>query len=148
MTWVVTRTNEGESIPAGPSVSRVKVAGSATGGRASVIEMTLDAGWEGPPPHIHDEIDHVWFVVTGQVRLRLGTEELLLRAGDAAWVPHGQPHSFSTGSDEATMLQVDTPRPLDAYFRDLAEAFPRGTRPDPSTVREIMARHDTRPIAG
>lgn len=110
--------------------------------------MSLDADWEGPPPHIHDEIDHVWVVVAGEVRLRLGGEELLVGSGDVAWVPHGQPHSLSTGGEAATMLQVDTPRPLDAYFRDLAEAFPRGTRPDPSTVIAIMARHDTRPSPG
>ena len=148
MTWLVTRRNEGEAIPAGPSVSRIKISGASTSGRASVVEMVLDAGWDGPPPHIHDEIDHVWFVVTGQMQVKLGDDELDLSAGDVAWIPHGQPHTFATGPEPATMVQFDTPRPLDAYFRDLAEAFPRGTRPDPLIVGEIMARHDTRPIAG
>jgi len=69
-----------------------------------------------------------------------------LMAGDVAWVPHGEAHSFATGAVGATLLECDTPRPLDGYFRDLAEAFPRGTRPDPTIVSKIMARHDTYPI--
>jgi quercetin dioxygenase-like cupin family protein len=143
VTYLVTRSDEGQLILAGPSVSAVKVSGSVTEDRASVIEMTLDAAWQGPPPHIHNEIDHVWYVVNGRVRARFGDDEIELSPGDVAWVAHGQPHSFATGAEQATMLQIDTPRALDAYFWDLADAFPRGTRPDARLVGEIMARHDT-----
>lgn len=144
---VVARRSEGEVIPAGPSVSLVKVPATATDGRASVIEMRLDAGWDGPPPHLHDQTDHIWYVIEGVVEVRLGSDKWDLEAGDVAWVPHGQTHSFGTAAARAVMLQIDTPRALDAYFRDLAAAFPRGTTPDPVIVAEIMARHDTRPIS-
>lgn len=143
---VLTRQGEGETIPAGPSMNRAKVPATATDGRASVIEMTLDAAWEGPPPHLHDQIDHIWYVVEGSVEIRLGDERFDLRPGDVAWVPRGQAHSFGTRDQPAVMLQVDTPRALDAYFRDLAQAFPRGSRSDPAVVAAIMSRHDTRPI--
>lgn len=84
MSYLVTRSDEGQLIPAGPSVSTVKVSGSVTDGRASVIEMMLDAGWQGPPPHIHNEIDHVWYVVNGRVRARFGDDEIELSPGDVA----------------------------------------------------------------
>ena len=140
---VLMRNGEGETIPAGPSTSLVKVPAAATEGRASVIEMSLDADWEGPPPHLHDQIDHIWYVVDGSVEVRLGDGQFQLGPGDVAWVPHGEAHSFGTTDRSAVMLQIDTPRALDAYFRDLAKAFPRGTKPDPAVVADIMRRHDT-----
>ena len=41
---------EGELIPAGPTTSRVLVGGADSGGRLSVIEMQVGAGFAGPRP--------------------------------------------------------------------------------------------------
>lgn len=146
MAEVVVKAGEGEVIPAGPSVSLVKVAGEQADGRTSVIEMNLDPGWDGPSAHVHAEVDHVWVVMEGTVEVTVEGSDYRLGRGDVAWVPHGHTHRFGTGDSEATMMQIDTPRSLDGYFRDLAAAFPRGTRPEPALVTEIMARHDTRPV--
>lgn len=138
---------EGERLVAGPTTSFVKVPGDATGGRLSAVEMHLDGGWDGPPPHVHDRIDHLWWVVDGEVTFRVGDSAERATAGTCIFVPAGTAHGFSTaGGDGAVVLQVDSPEALDGYFAELAAAFPDAAPPDPSRVGEIMRRHDTHPV--
>lgn len=149
MQTFVSTTEDSEAIPAGPAVTLVRVPGDATGARTSAVEMRIDAGWEGPPPHVHDVVDHLWYVLEGEVTVALGDEPpRTCGRGACAFVPVGVPHTFSTsGTDGVTMLQVDTGQPLDGYFRDLAAAFPPGHPVDRTKVGEIMRRHDTRPVS-
>ena len=45
----------------------------------------------------------------------------------------------------ARLLEVDTPRPLDAYLDELTAAFPAGAAVDQAGVAAIQRRHDTLP---
>lgn len=147
MNAVVLEAGAGERILAGPSVNRVLVGGDDTGGRLSAIEMEIGSGFGGPPPHVHGELDHVWYVLAGQVRLTVGDVVGEFTEGACLFVPAGVAHAFANPFDVATrILEVDSPRALDGYFRDLAAAFPPGTPVDPAAVGRIMARHDTRPV--
>lgn len=143
---IVREPGEGERLEAGPTAAVVKVAGAAAGDRLGVVEMRIEAGWPGPPPHSHGEIDHVWYVLEGIAVLQVGTERRPYRVGSCAYVPAGVVHGFGTAGKDAVLLQVDTPRSMDGYFRDLARAFPPGTAVDPSIVAGIMSRHDTHPV--
>lgn len=143
----ISASGEGERIPAGPTVSIVRVPGADTDEQASVVELHLDAGWEGPPPHVHGEVAHCWYVLEGEVTLCIDGRNGHYGAGACLWVPAGTPHGFTTADGPAAIvLQVDTGRALDGYLRDLREAIPRGTPPDPTTIAEIMSRHDTIPV--
>lgn len=136
-----------ETLLVGPSVNVVHVPGAATVGRLSAVEMSIDAGWVGPPPHVHDLVDHFWYVLDGEVDLVVDGAAARYGAGACLFIPAGTAHSFSTANcGPVRVLQVDTPQALDGYFRELASTFPRGTRPDPAAVGDIMSRHDTRPI--
>lgn len=138
---------EGEELRAGPTVSVVKVPGTATDGQLGVAEMHLDAGWEGPPPHVHKQVHHVWYVLGGEVVFSVAGQSDRYPSGSCLYVPAGIPHGFSTGKGaSATVLQIDTPRSLDGYFRDLVESFPPGEPVDPASVAVVMRRHDTYPI--
>lgn len=146
---VVTRAGSGERLAAGPTVTEVKVPGSATGGRFGVVEMHLQAGWSGPPAHVHDLVEHCWYVLAGRVTLTLDGHGDEYGPGDCLLVPAGTSHAFSTlGGPAARVLQVDRHQALDGYLRDLVEAFPPGAAVDPVRVGEIMRAHDTRVIAG
>ena len=149
MQTFVSTAEDSEAIPAGPSMTLVRVPGSATGARTSAVEMRIDGGWEGPPPHVHEVVDHLWYVVDGEVTMALRDDPpRTFGPGACAYVPAGVPHTFSTsGTAGVTMLQVDTGQPLDGYFRDLAAAFPPGQPVDRTKVGEIMRRHDTRPVS-
>lgn len=145
---IVRQPGEGEALRAGPTVSVVKVAGSSTDDRLGVVEMHLDAGWDGPPAHVHARVDHLWYVLAGEVLLTVDRHRDRYTQGACLFVPAGVPHGFGTGATStAVMLQVDTPRSLDGYFRELVEAFPPGVPVDPARIAEIMRRHDTRPVS-
>lgn len=145
---LISASGEVEILQAGPTESIVKVPGSATDDRLSAVEMRIEAGWSGPPPHIHHNVDHLWYVLDGLVQLRVGDTAATFEPGSCLYVPSGTPHSFGTPPEaSAKMLQIDTPRPLDAYFRELATSFPPGQPVDPRLVGEIMRRHDTHPIS-
>ena len=138
---------EGEELRAGPTVSVVKVPGTANDGQLGVVEMRLDAGWEGPPLHVHKHVHHIWYVLEGDVMFNVAGQSDRYPKGSCLYVPAAVPHGFSTrGGGSATVLQVDTPRSLDGYFRDLAQSFPPGQPVDPAAVAAVMRRHDTYPV--
>lgn len=133
-----------ERIDIGPTTNTVRVSAAQTGGRASVVEMQLPAGWVGPPAHRHGGVDHVWLVTAGAVDLTVDGATWRAGPGNCTHVPAGAAHGFSTEhTDGATVVQVDTPGALDGYLRDLAAAFPPGSTPVPAVIAEIMGRHDT-----
>jgi mannose-6-phosphate isomerase-like protein (cupin superfamily) len=137
----------GETLPAGPATTSVRVPGDVSHGRLSVVEMRIESGWEGPPTHVHDVVDHLWYVLDGAVDLTLDGASAQYGRGSCVFVPTGVPHAFSTrGCGPVTLLQVDTPQALDGYFRDLRDAFPPGQPVDRAVVAQIMRRHDTRSL--
>ncbi len=138
----------GEALAIGPTLTVVKLPGAATEGRLGVVQMHIGADFAGPPPHVHQHVDHLWYVIDGTIELLLGGERTDAETGDLALVPAGVPHSFSTlGRGPATVLETDVGRALDSYFRDLRDALGSGTV-DPRTVAEVMRRHDTAACPG
>jgi len=49
----------------------------------------------GPPLHIHKLQDEVFFVVSGEFLIPLDKEIFMAKAGDAAFIPRGTPHTFA-----------------------------------------------------
>jgi quercetin dioxygenase-like cupin family protein len=145
-TPVICPPDGGTIVSIGPTRNLVKVPGADTDQRLGVVEMSLAAGFAGPPPHVHNHIDHVFYVLAGTVRVRVDRTDHLLCAGSCAFIPAGTPHTFATTDvHSARLLSVDTPQPLDGYYADLASAFPTGVAVNPAVVAEIQARHDTYP---
>lgn len=133
----------GEVLAIGPTQTVVKLPGAASADRLGVVQMHVSADFAGPPPHAHQHVDHLWYVIEGTVELLLGGERVSAKPGDLALVPAGVAHSFSTqGCGPATLLEADVGRALDSYFRELRDALGTGAV-DPRTVAEVMRRHDT-----
>ena len=142
----VIRRGEGVSLLVGAALITSKV-GRQTTDRLFLAEHELPVGFGGPPPHLHERMDHVFYVLDGVVRFTAGQEEFRTGPGDVAFVPRGVAHGFgNAGEVPARMLEFNLPGGFDAYYAELAEAFPAGALIEPETVRSIMARHDIRPI--
>lgn len=138
---------DGEVIDIGPTSTRVLVAGADSDDQFGLVEMRIAPGFAGPPPHRHRTLHHVWYVLAGTVHLTVEGTARDVEPGGCLLVPAGVGHTFANSSaDPVRLLQVDTPRPLDGYFRELAQAFPAGTEVDRETTGEIMRRHDTWPM--
>jgi mannose-6-phosphate isomerase-like protein (cupin superfamily) len=137
----------GTVIAIGPTTNRLLATDAETGGRSSVYEVTVPSGFAGPPPHVHRDRDHAFYVVSGSVRLTVGERSFDATAGTFAYVPAGVPHAFGNPDNGSGVLLVfDTPGGWERYLTELAETFPAGTPVDPVRVAEVMARHDTRTV--
>jgi mannose-6-phosphate isomerase-like protein (cupin superfamily) len=144
---IIRTAGQGQLIEIGPTRNWIKLSASESGGLVGAVEMDLGPGFPGPPPHRHLEIDHLWYVVEGQVDIVVDGDRSVIGPGDFAFVPHGVPHAFANPrAERARLLEVDTPRTLEAYFAELASAIAPGTAIDRSVVAGIQRRHDTVPL--
>ena len=144
---VIRAAGQGRLLEIGPTRNRIKLAADESGGLVGVVEMELGPGFPGPPPHRHLGLDHLWYVVVGSIDVVVDGERSVIGPGGFAYVPRGLPHAFANpGSAWTRLLEVDTPRTLDAYFTELAEAIPPGAVADPALVGCIQRRHDTIPL--
>lgn len=124
----------------------VLVRSAASGGAFSPVDYVVTAGFPGPPPHVHRQLHHVFYILSGSLTFMLDDETVTAAAGTTVHIPAGVAHTFSNLADEdARILEFDAPGGLDGYFDDLAAAFPPGTPVDPAVVAGIQNRYDTHP---
>ena len=63
------------------------------------------------PLHLHRSDDEAWYVLEGPLRVKMGDEEVELRAGSGVLVPRGTPHTYwNPGSERVRYLLVMTSR--------------------------------------
>ena len=97
---------------------RSEQSGDATG----IVEITVPAGWDGPPLHHHD-FDESFYVLDGELTFQLGDEVVRRQAGELAFAPRGVDHTFANHSGaEARTLIVCTPAGFERYFARMAAA--------------------------
>ncbi len=139
---------EGQSLVASNTRTTIKMKSEVVGGRFSLAEYDLPADFLGPPPHVHKEFEHAWYVLAGELQVQIDERVIQAPEGTFVFVPKEIPHTFANpGSVSARVLATDTPGGLEPYYEELANAFPEGTPPDPQIIREIQQRYDTFPAA-
>jgi mannose-6-phosphate isomerase-like protein (cupin superfamily) len=81
---------------------------AGTGGRFSLIEQIIPAGFESPW-HVHHSEDEAFYVLAGEVTVIAGDTQVRLGAGGTAFGPRGLPHGFRIeGSVPARVLLMTT----------------------------------------
>jgi len=93
----------------------------------------------GPPLHIHKEQDEIFFVVSGEFLIQLDKEIFMAKAGDAAFIPRGTPHTFANPHENnpGSLISMHIPGSdeMEAYFKTIASGqFPEETSADLSDV--------------
>jgi quercetin dioxygenase-like cupin family protein len=71
---VVHLPGEGERHAAGSSEILIKATGEQTAGTFFLSESTLAPGFPGPPPHRHERLVDVFYVLEGVLTVRLAEE--------------------------------------------------------------------------
>jgi mannose-6-phosphate isomerase-like protein (cupin superfamily) len=119
---------EGELHSAGgDSVIVIKAAGTDTAGSFFLSEATLDPGFPGPPPHCHERLHDMFYVLDGVLTMRVRDEFHQLEAGTFACVPPGVTHTFSnTSARPVRFLNFNTPAGWENYMRELGQAAKAG----------------------
>ena len=145
MRAVVQRAGEGELI-AGPSSVTIKATAEDTGGSFYLGEVLIQPGFAGPPPHVHEGLHDMFYVLEGTLTLRLDDETLELAPGSFACVPPGTVHTFSNRSEQPVrFLNFNTPGGWENYMRDLAGVF-AARSPTPDEIGKIASRYDFRVV--
>ena len=140
---------EGKSVAIGSGARcTFKVVGTDTYGHFGLFEYEMEPGTAGPKPHIHQEMEEIFYVAEGEVELLVNNEKITGRAGTLALVPRGTVHAFSNpGKERSTLLIMFSPADSrEQYFEGLAELTKGGRKPDPKELLELMRNHDQEPV--
>lgn len=92
-----------------------------TKGAYSLMEQLMPAK-AGPPPHVHDQGDELFYILEGELALQLGDQVVDGTAGQLVRIPAGTPHSFAVRSQTARVLNFYVPGMLDTQVAMLGTA--------------------------
>jgi mannose-6-phosphate isomerase-like protein (cupin superfamily) len=112
----------GYVIPPGTGLAgdpSLKASHRSTGGALSVFETTIEAG---PPLHVHDREDECFYVLSGELSIRCGSDAFDAPAGSFAYLPRGRPHRFWASDQPARLLLITVPGGIEDYFRQINNA--------------------------
>ena len=134
---------EGKAIPnpiGGGMV--VKVRDGDTGGAYSIHDNVIPAGSPGPLPHLHRDHEETFYVLEGELTVRVGERKITAPAGSFVVIPRGVVHQPSNpGTEPTRVLLIFSPAGMDRFFEEAAEGrVPLQAVPnDPATQERLTA---------
>ncbi len=116
--------------------ARFLVWGEESGGGFSLVEHPVPPRSLCAPRHRHSGVDEYSFVLEGRMGALLGDDVIYADAGDLAFKPRDQWHTFWNAGDEPLrILEVISPAGFEHFFRELGEAA-EGREVDPEVLGE------------
>jgi quercetin dioxygenase-like cupin family protein len=105
-------------------------------GHLAVTEMEFEPRFAGPPLHVHRSFDEAFYVLDGELTIRVNDELLTCPAGTLAFAPCGTPHTLANLTGRvARFLVLHTPGGFERWFDQRAgEGEAAGPPPDTFTV--------------
>ena len=119
---IVLLPGAGRSIDLGGFAMCVKASSSETGGLFTLLESDEPAGF-GPPLHIHQDAAEAFYVLKGEYRIFVGSQDWVCSAGSFIYIPAGVPHGFRVGDMPSSKLNLYAPAAMVGYFDDLSKAM-------------------------
>jgi quercetin dioxygenase-like cupin family protein len=113
----------------------ILAAAEQTGGAFGLMESVLARGAE-PPPHVHHREDESFFVLEGDLTVRVGDDTFNAAAGSFVFCPRDVPHLLTLHSEQVRALTLVTPGGLESFFVELGEPVPPGRRTLPADLPE------------
>jgi quercetin dioxygenase-like cupin family protein len=143
---VVLDPGGGDRIAVGASSLSIKAEAATTGGSLFMSETEIEPGFPGPPPHTHEHMHDMFYVLEGVLTLRVDGETIEARPGAFVCAPPGTVHTFTNRSDTPVrFLNLTTPGGFEGYMRELGKAFAGGPAPSSAAMAEIASRYDFKP---
>ncbi|HVB65952.1 MAG TPA: cupin domain-containing protein [Nitrolancea sp.] len=139
---VFARPSLENSIWYGSALISLLATAEMTGGRYALQLMRMQKGFTPPAPHRHGPED--FYILRGQLRFWVGSDQLVANAGDFVRTPPGIWHTLQDESDEAEFLAIFAPSGMEGFFQSLGSpaeelVLPDGRvgPPDPSRLRAL-----------
>ncbi len=119
----------------------VKVHDEDTVGAYSVHDNTIPPGSPGPRPHIHRDHEEAFYVLEGELTVRVGPRKITAPAGSFVMVPRGVVHQPSNpGTQPTRVLLIFSPAGMDRFFEEAAEGrIPLQAVPNDPAVLDKLA---------
>ncbi|MEV4999882.1 cupin domain-containing protein [Nocardioides sp. LML1-1-1.1] len=119
-----------------------KLTAAETGGLLSFEEFTLAPGAMGARPHVHEQHDEHFYVVSGELTFHTGADEVGAGPGTLVAALRGSAHGFRNASDApATAICLYTPGGYEDFFRDVHRAVSEGAEPTAELMAEFRSRY-------
>src|ERR1700709_2791765 len=99
----------------------LRVLGECSG--LAVCQLTVPAGFAGPPPHIHHDFDEAIYVLDGSLTVVLGRND-----------PRLPPFRILGRWSPGSALR---------FMEDIGAALPASAAPDPTRLAEIYRQHNS-----
>ncbi|PSR16681.1 hypothetical protein C8255_16560 [filamentous cyanobacterium CCP3] len=117
-----------------------KIMSAQTDGAYSVVISTTPPEG-GPPLHVHEHEDELFYIIQGTYEFRFGDETILASAGDLVHLPAHIPHKFrNVGSEPGMAMNTMTPGGFERFFVEI-DQLPKGQPLDRSQVAAIASRY-------
>lgn len=140
-TATILQPGEGRAIWVLDTLHIDKLSGEETNGGLFVFEIRVPPGG-GPPPHIHQAEDEIFYVLHGSISFFVDSSTTELLPGGLVHIPRGVVHTFrNTGTSEAMALVIATPAGLEHYFNAIGTPATESTPPSvtPEMVSRVLA---------
>jgi quercetin dioxygenase-like cupin family protein len=112
----------------------------------AVAELTVPAGFPGPPPHAHDAFDEGIYVLEGTILVLGDGEPTEAGPGSLFVAPRGERHGFANPSGEpARVLGLWGPAaPAMEFMAAVGAVLPAQGAPDADALRAVYEAHGSR----
>ena len=124
--------------------TRVTIRLSSTEGAdgLSVLEHQAPPG-DSPPLHVHRSEDETFYVLDGELLLKIGETQMAARPGDTLRAPKGVPHTYRVESAAgARWLTIMVGHGFESFVRSLGRQAEHGglpARSGPPTHHEVQS---------
>lgn len=134
---LVVGAGDGEVFWALGDVAVNKLTSAQSGGSLLITDYTVMPGG-GPPLHVHEREDEVFWVLEGEVWFAAADRRERATSGTLVYGPRGVPHTFRNCSDRpARMLVIVTPgENFERFFARVGAPRPDGTPASPAEMVE------------
>lgn len=113
------------------SLITIRVSSEQGTDATSVIENLSSRG-DSPPLHVHHTEDEIFHILDGELRFRVGDEELRARAGETLLAPKGVPHTYVVESERGRWLVSTAQGDFERFVRSFSRPAERAELPEPS----------------
>ena len=123
---------DGRSGMLGSIGVRFMIDGEDAGGGFSLVEHPMPPRRLAAPIHKHSREDEYSFVLEGRMGALLGDEVIYADAGDLAFKPRDQWHTFWNAGDEpCRILEIIAPGGFEHFFREFGDFLESNPETEP-----------------